>query len=118
MSSGVAVVAGRVGRPVGGAVSVDSLPPARARSLGSDPVLAETGRDRRGGGGGGGGPAGRRVDEFEGTVEAFGSFARDVVGGVDAEAVAISAVTGLPPPVCAKKSRQLESTLPGSARNS
>src|SRR6476620_1416361 len=30
MSAGVAVVAGRVGRPVGGAVSVDSLPPTRA----------------------------------------------------------------------------------------
>jgi hypothetical protein len=116
MSSGVAVVVGRAGRATGGAVSVASLPPARG--VGSDRVLAETGRDRRGGGGGGGGAAGWPVDEFEGTVDTFGSFARDADGTTEAEAVAISAVAGLLDPVCAKKSRQVESTLPGSARNS
>jgi hypothetical protein len=118
MSSGVAVVVGRAGRATGGAVSVASLPPTRARSLGNDPVLVETGRDRRGGGGGGGGPPGGRADEVETAVDTFGSFAQDAEVAAAAEAVAISAVAGLPTPVCAKKSRQVASTLAGSARNS
>jgi len=91
---------------------------AATMSSGVAVVVGRAGRDRRGGGGGGGGPAGRRVDDFEGTVDIFGSSALDVVGGVDADAVAISAVAELLEPVCAKKSRQVESTLAGSARKS
>jgi hypothetical protein len=82
--------------------------------VGSDRALAGTARVRRGGGGGGG----RRADEVETAVDTFGSFAKDTEVGAAAEAAAISAVAGLPTPVCAKKSRQVESTLAGSARKS
>src|SRR6476660_3062745 len=55
MSSGVAVVAGRLGCVgAGGALSTSSLPPAGAGRVAGVPAGAVPGRGRLGGGGGGG----------------------------------------------------------------
>jgi hypothetical protein len=160
MSSGVAVVVGRVGRLVACGASTDSLPPARTGGGGGEfvtpdfdgagacripafsaaPLTADAAAvaggagalaDGRFGGGGGGGTAREPDPAGAGAVAA-----PEAVAPVAADPAAL-ALTGLPPagsaagfplpatvsaplipePVSEKKSRQIGSTLSGSARN-
>jgi hypothetical protein len=111
MSSGVAVVAGRFCcAGAGGVVSTLSLPPAGAGRAAGEAGVGEAGagvrRGRLGGGGGGG-------TEFTTGAGAAAAGA----GAFVAPLAALTPIRVLGALASAKKSRQIGSTLLGSARN-